>query len=49
MKIMKMAAAAMMSAVAFAGVSAVVQAGEFDGVTINILTRLRGNLPEDPE
>jgi multiple sugar transport system substrate-binding protein len=39
MKIMKMAAMAMMSAVAVAGLSATADAGEFDGVTINILTR----------
>lgn len=39
MKIMKMAAMAMMSAVAVTGLAASAQAGEFDGVTVNILTR----------
>jgi len=39
MKIMKMAAMAMMSAVAVAGLAATAEAGEFDGVTVNILTR----------
>ncbi|MFM8745533.1 MAG: ABC transporter substrate-binding protein [Aestuariivirga sp.] len=39
MKIMKAAAMAVVSAVALAGVSATASAGEFDGVTVNILTR----------
>ena len=39
MKIVKMAAVAMMSAVAVTGLAATADAGEFDGVTVNILTR----------
>ncbi len=39
MKIVKMAAMAMMSAVAVTGLAATADAGEFDGVTVNILTR----------
>ncbi len=39
MKIMKAAAMAVVSAVALAGVAATASAGEFDGVTVNILTR----------
>jgi multiple sugar transport system substrate-binding protein len=39
MKIVKMAAVAMMSAVAVTGLTATADAGEFDGVTVNILTR----------
>ena len=39
MKIMKMATMAIMSAVAAAGLAATAHAGEFDGVTVNILTR----------
>ena len=39
MKIMKFAAAALMGAVAMTGLAASSSAGEFDGVTINILTR----------
>jgi multiple sugar transport system substrate-binding protein len=39
MKIVKMAAMAMMSAVAVTGLVATADAGEFDGVTVNILTR----------
>jgi len=39
MKIMKAAVMAVVSAVAMAGVAATASAGEFDGVTVNILTR----------